>query len=107
MITCGRCGEPAGIGGFGSNFRIFERFTRDGQKMAIGTDLCNKCQKELVVWLNEGGYKKNHDQALPVRNTENEILKLRDTINRLAGEMNDYASRISHIVRTGENGPNA
>ena len=107
MITCGRCGEPAGVGGFGNSFRIFERFTRDGQKMSICTDLCDKCQKELIVWLNEGGYAKNHGIALPVMNPSDVILKLRGTMNKLVCEMNDYASRVSQIVRTDENGQDA
>lgn len=89
MITCGRCGEPAGVGGFGNSFHIFERFTRDGQKMGIRADLCDKCQKELVVWLNEGGYAKNHSVALPVKNPSDKILKLRSIMNRLIDEMNN------------------
>ena len=104
MITCGRCGEPVRVGLFGSSFRIFERFTRDGQKMAIATDLCDKCQRDLIVWLKEGGYDKNHDVELPVKNPADEIHKLRGIVNRLTDEMNDYASRVSHIVRTDENG---
>lgn len=104
MITCGRCGEPAGVGGFGNSFRIFERFARDSQKMSICVDLCDKCQKELVVWLNEGGYAKNHGVALPVKNPSDEILKLHGIVNRLTDEMNDYASRVSHIVHTDKNG---
>ena len=106
MITCGRCGEPAGVGGFGNSFRIFERFIRDGQKMGVCVDLCDRCQKELVVWLNEGGYAKNHDPALPVKNPADAIHKLHGIINRLTDEMNDYASRVSQIVRTDENGQN-
>ena len=87
MITCGRCGEPAGVGGFGNSFRIFERFARDGQKMGISIDLCDKCQRELVSWLKEGGYDKNHGVALPVKNPAEEIHKLRGTINKLVSEM--------------------
>lgn len=106
MVTCGRCGEPVRIGGFGGSFRIFERFTCDGQKMSICSDLCDKCQRELIVWLTEGGYTENHDPALPVKNPTEEILKLHGIINKLTNEMNDYASRVSHIVRTDENGQN-
>lgn len=87
MITCGRCGEPAGIGGYGNSFRIFERFARDGQKMGIRVDLCDKCQKELVVWLNEGGYAKNHGVALPVRSTVSEIVELRNKLNVLIDKL--------------------
>ena len=87
MITCGRCGEPAGIGGFGGSFRIFERFTRDGQKMSICSDLCDKCQKELVVWLTEGGYTKNHGPELPVRSTVAEIVELRNKLNALIDKL--------------------
>ena len=106
MITCGRCGKSAGIGGYGNSFRIFERFTRDGQKMAIANDLCDTCQRDLIVWLKEGGYDKNHGPALPVKNPADEIHKLRGIINRLTDEMNVYASHVSHIVRTDENSQN-
>lgn len=106
MIKCGRCGEPAGVGGFGNSFRIFEMFTRGGQKMIIRTDLCDKCQMQLKTWLHDGGYAEHHVSALPVKNPADEILKLHGIINRLTNEMNDYASRVSQIVHTDEKSQN-
>ena len=87
MITCGRCGKPAGIGGYGNNFRIFERFTQDNQKMAIKTDLCDVCQHQLIAWLNEGGYREHKEVALPIRNTTAEIVNLRNKLNTLIDKL--------------------
>ena len=87
MITCGRCGKEAGIGGYGNNFRIFETFNCDGQKLGRRTDLCDDCQKQLVSWLNNGGYIENRQDPLPVRSTTMEIVKLRNKLDMVIDKL--------------------
>ena len=87
MITCGRCGKPAPIITYGSNFYIFEKFKQEGQKMAIRTELCSKCLKELEIWLFNGGYNEHKGNALPVRSTTAEIVKLRNRLNTLIDKL--------------------
>lgn len=87
MITCGRCDEPAPIIAYGSNFYIFEKFKQDGQKMAIKTELCNDCHKELELWLFNGGYRDHKGPAFPVRSTVVEIVELRNKLNVLIDKL--------------------
>lgn len=74
MIMCGRCGQrPAGLDGYGSNFYIFERYSKNGEKLGIKTELCHQCQGQLISWLKEGGYEENKRPALPIRSTSQAI----------------------------------
>ena len=87
MITCGRCGKPAPIIAYGSNFYIFEKFKQDGQKMAIKTELCNDCRKELELWLFFFFFEEHKGNALPLSSTVMEIVLLRNRLNTLIDEL--------------------
>ena len=87
MITCGRCGVPASVGGYGNSFHIFEKFRKDGQKYGIKTELCDECQRDLVGWLNSGGYREHQSEALPIRSTAMEVVDLRNRLNSLIDKL--------------------
>lgn len=93
MITCGRCGEPVGIGGYGSHFRIYDMYACDGQKMAIRTDLCDDCQRQLKEWLITGGYLENKSTPLPVRTMTRTLIDLRSKLDQLINSLNDKSEK--------------
>ena len=93
MIMCGRCGQrPAGLGGYGSRFRIFERYGKNGEKLGIKTELCHQCQEQLFSWLKEGGYDENKGPALPVRSTSQDLMVLKNQIRELKAMVDSMVS---------------